>query len=151
MMSGDVKCWPKRESGKAYRRRCPTSVDFLEDMVAVKGWHPDCHERFIEAAAELKELQAIVAELPKCWRLVDGELKRDCPVVPNTTERLWYSHPGSGAIYERTYEANMDDARSHRRGYHETVWISVADCFNSLEAAKFAKHAADQRAEEESP
>ncbi len=38
-----------------------------------------------EAADEIERLQAIVDALPKCWRLTDGVLVKDVPVVPGMT------------------------------------------------------------------
>ena len=32
--------------------------------------------------AQLTQRDAVIDKLPKCWRLVDGALVKDCPVVP---------------------------------------------------------------------
>ena len=45
------------------------------------------HCAFDAAASGLEAAEAIVDALPKCWRLVDGELVQDCPVVPGM--RVW--------------------------------------------------------------
>ncbi len=75
-MSGDVRCWPNRKTAKAYRKRCPTSLDFLRDMASVKDWHPDCTERFVEAADELERLQLEVADSKETLRQLTA-LKAD--------------------------------------------------------------------------
>ncbi len=35
-----------------------------------------------ECLDEIESLQAVVKQLPKCWRLVDGKRVQDVPVVP---------------------------------------------------------------------
>jgi hypothetical protein len=79
---------------------------------------------------EVEQLRAIVSLLRKTK---DGR-----PVVPHHHTRLWYVHP-KGEIYERTYEANMDDARSHRDAGNNVVWVSVEDCYSTREAAEAAR------------
>lgn len=44
---------------------------------------------------QLADLQAIVAKLPKCWRLVDGVLVKDCPVVLGVTRVYYVLHSWS--------------------------------------------------------
>ena len=79
------------------------------------------------AKQEIERLKAIVNMLPKT---ADG-----VPAVPHWTTRLWYKHPDSGVIYERTFEADMEDARSHRVGGN-CVWVSVRECYSTRESAE---------------
>jgi hypothetical protein len=88
-----------------------------------------------EQEAEIERLHAIVDKLPKT---ADG-----VPTLPSNSTRLWYVHPYSGEVYERTYEVDLDDARSHRSHVRdertEVTWISVRECYSTLEAAEKAK------------
>jgi hypothetical protein len=79
---------------------------------------------------EVEHLQAIVDKLPKT--------KDGVPVVPCPTTRLWYIHPGSRLVYERTYEADLEDARTHHSG-EDVAWLGVRDCYSTREAAQAAK------------
>ena len=112
-----------------------------------------CMERELEAAAEIERLQADAATTKK---LLDDTLrsagrlgsivdllkktKDGVPVVPHYTTRLFYVHPGSGETYERTYEADLDDARSHLGKHGNVVWVSVEDCYSTKEAADAARN-----------
>ena len=78
---------------------------------------------------ENAELRAVVDKYPKT---ADGE-----PACPGMN--LWYEHPGSGKMYRRTYNPDLDDAVPHRVGYHETVWIDVQKCYSSLESLEAGK------------
>ena len=80
---------------------------------------------------ECERLQAIVDLLKKT--------KDGMPVVPHYTTRLFYVHPGSGELYERTYEADMADARSCYDKDIAVVWVSVEDCYSTKEAAEAAR------------
>lgn len=71
--------------------------------------------------------EAIVARLPKCWRLDDnGKLVQDVPVVPTVS-----------SVYERRY-VNPD----HALIIMATIVINAghaAKCFSTREAAEAAK------------
>ena len=104
--------------------RYEEALDIIEEDAAEIG----------DLKAEIKRLKAIVNMLPKT---ADG-----VPAVPHWTTRLWYKHPDSGVIYERTFEADMEDARTHwvstypdRRG-GERVWVGVEQCYSTREAAE---------------
>ena len=56
------------------RRKYRDVDDFLQDMAAVEGWHPDIKAWFEKTRAELGRLQAIIDSLP---RTADG-----VPVIP---------------------------------------------------------------------
>lgn len=92
-------------------------------------------------AAELARLRTLEAALPKT---ADG-----VPVVPGSGSRLWYIHPDSHTIYERSYTADMRDARSHWIGdhqeRHDVVWIGVEQCYSTREAAEAAREAEKAR------
>jgi hypothetical protein len=76
-------------------------------------------------------LAAIVAKLPKCWRLVDGKLVQDEPVYIGKT--LWYlglhNYPVSFVVYALAPLFAGDDDR---------LWIGLRDCCASREAAEAA-------------
>ena len=84
------------------------------------------------------ERYCLFCEIGRLGAIVDllKKTKDGMPVVPHYTTRLWYIHPGSGEIYERTYEADMDDARSCHDKDNNVVWVSVEDCYSTAEAAR---------------
>lgn len=107
-------------------------------------WHEELLELRAERdalAAELARLRTLEAALPKT---ADG-----VPVVPGSGSRLWYIHPDSHTIYERSYTADMRDARSHWIGdhqeRHDVVWIGVEQCYSTREAAEAAREAEKAR------
>jgi len=113
------------ELGRAKQEieRLKAIVDCCSDLVPPN----DSLEVNERVAVEVERLKAIVNMLPKT---ADG-----VPAVPHWTTRLWYKHPDSGVIYERTFEADMEDARSHRVGGN-CVWVSVRECYSTRESAE---------------
>ena len=103
------------------------------------GWKRDGRElpELVQAMADA------VAKLPKCWRLVDGELKQDCPVVPGMD--VWFAEGFESSTFRRCIVGEI--------GPHGNVrlWITEGvrclglnpsrECYNSLTAAKFAQQA----------
>ena len=98
---------------------------------------PICH-----FCMQREDLHKIVDKLPKCWRLVDGELVQDCPVVPG--ENLYAIQPNlyPGVIHpcgfiDLTLEG--DDGVPFgrvRTADGEEFLVSVDYAANSPEAAK---------------
>ena len=67
------------------------------------------------ACKKIEQLQEIVDKLPKCWRLVDGELVQDVPVVPGMAVHYIDYRQGGDRVIPRTVQ-----------GVDETGWcISV--------------------------
>jgi hypothetical protein len=96
-----------------------------------------CKNKLLVDKAEYERLKRLEAALPKT---ADG-----VPIVPGPESRLWYIHPDSHTIYERSYTADMRDARSHWIGdhqeRHDVVWIGVEQCYSTREAAEAAREA----------
>jgi hypothetical protein len=90
----------------------------------------------VEMQKEIKELKKKLDDLKsKLKKTKDG-----VAVVPNSDTPLWYIHPNSKKVYERSYQAYLDDAHSHwvygKDGEKdEVVWISVSDCYYFREEA----------------
>ena len=93
--------------------------------------------RYDDLAHYMERLEAIVGKLKKT--------ADDVPVVPHSDTRLWYIHPKTGEIYERTYEADLDDTRCHRDRKGGVVWVSVEESYSTREAAEAAKRERDER------
>ena len=64
--------------------KCGTASGWIWTVVD-QHWCPSC------MAVELIRLQAIIAKLPKCNRLVGRKLVCDCPVVPGMV--VWIASP----------------------------------------------------------
>lgn len=102
-------------------------------------------EREREAAVEqlrarLAELEAVVATLPKCWRLVDGKLVCDKPVTPRMEVWFWNGFPdcrieGPEKVTEITFDEHDPDAEL------EVNEESPCHFYDSREAAEAAKNA----------
>ena len=99
--------------------------------------HSAISDEVYAAAREMERLEAIVGKLKKTADRV--------PVVPHSDTRLWYIHPKTGKIYERTYEADLDDTRCHRDRKGGVVWVSVEESYSTREAAEAAKRERDER------
>lgn len=90
----------------------------------------------VEMQKEIKELKKELDDLKaKLKKTKDGVV-----VVPNSDTPLFYIHPNSKRIYERQYQAYLDDAHSHwmygKDGEKdEVVWISVEDSYFFREEA----------------
>ena len=91
--------------------------------------------------SQLARLQSIVDKLSKCWRLVDGVLVQDCPVVIGETE-LWWCPPAYsmlepcflGICFCITY--GMKLGRPHAYGLRGGGPHAIDDCCNTREAAE---------------
>ena len=71
---------------------------------------------------EVEDLQAVVKQLPKCWRLNEaGERVRDVPVVPGM-EVFWFwpDVPERGAVLKHEVMAIHQDGVTLRAVYHST-------------------------------
>lgn len=83
-------------------------------------------------------LQAIVDTVPKCWQLVDGELKQTCPVVPGMT--VWVPAEGEAVGYWRIFVKGV-----HASGHVETAiggsprFFDLGVCYNTREAAEASR------------
>ena len=102
------------------------------------------HERPLEQTIRLvcelritrvtERLQAIVDKLPKCWRLKDGKLVQDVPVVPGMDVWICLGHGHSvqmlvvGVLID-----NRVTLMFHSK--HRTV-EQAADCYSTREAAE---------------
>jgi len=84
------------------------------EAAACKTWM----DRANKAEAQLAEAQAVIDKLPKCWRLADGELVRDVPMVPKLVYYAWCRD-----------QYDSDDSEEH---LCELVWWKGGgdDCFN---------------------
>ena len=89
------------------------------------------------------ELEAIVDELPKCWRLVDGELREDCPVVPGMVMYFLFGPSFRIELYERTVRTIEADGWLTwvEEGPEQSGGRNSEDCCNSRAAAEFVKQA----------
>jgi carbon storage regulator len=92
--------------------------------------------------AERDRLAAIIEVLPKCWRLVDGELRQDEPVVVGSTG-LWWLHP----VYRDDDPIYLGVCFCITRGImNGAPWAMagtstqhpLSECYNSKEAADAA-------------
>ena len=102
---------------------------------AINGY-PKVQTVRCELHSRIDRLQAIVGELPKCWRLNDAktELVCDCPVVPGMT------------MYSIRVKCSCSGCQDGTRiaKYTPDSWESLmswmdSSTYNTLEAAKFAK------------
>lgn len=89
------------------------------------------HIKARQAAQLLIRLQA------ELERLQDGlrQTKDGVTVVPNGT-RVYYRYPDSRKVYARSYEADLDDPRSHHDSDGTVVWVAIGDCYSTREAAE---------------
>lgn len=104
-------------------------------------------EALSQKDSENARLQAIVDALPKCWRLKDGELVQDVPVVPGM--RLWW--PSLGGIrsmevvslgdLSSDWPATVRMAATSEPSASLYRW-HVQGCYNTREAAEHAAEAA---------
>lgn len=111
------------------------------------------HAAYAAGAEGMAELQAIVAALPKCNRLVVGDGKKrlvqDCPIVPG----MEITVPGRGVCEDELWEIKVTAVDG--RGFITTNIGGRAQhwhcslCFDSPEAAEFTREQADKRAMEE--
>lgn len=97
----------------------------------------------------VEPLLAIVDKLPQCWRLVDGQLVQDVPVLPGMT--LW-----SVRIWDikRIEVVSLDDLTSDwpatirmgASGERGTLYRwHVQGCYSTLEAAEAATEAKEAK------
>jgi len=88
----------------------------------------------VDARAEIEQLRAIVAKLPKCWRLVDGKRVQDVPVVVEM--KVWVKYRNSKTPFPITVDAveRGGGIRSWRIGR----W-PVSECYDTQEAAEAAR------------
>ena len=84
-------------------------------------------------------LQAIVAELPKCWQFNTDktELVQDCPVVPGMT--VFAVRRGCVVPKHRIVEFVVYVIDPTTIGDCDRLRFQVEDCYNTLEAVEFAK------------
>jgi hypothetical protein len=87
------------------------------------------------------ELEAIVATLPKCNRLVDGKIVCDKPVTPGMTIWYWLSDGEPGLPSENSM---LISCKLH--SFHRTTtltemdgWLQFQYCYDTLEAAEAAR------------
>lgn len=84
-----------------------------------------------------ESLQAVVAALPKCWRLNDaGERVQDVPVVPGM--KVFYRHAVRGTIYSDV----IADLVPYSTDPESSIWaggeIGVDQCASTEAAARAA-------------
>lgn len=115
-------------------------------------WTTTCKEA-IQHLAHVRELEATVDALPKCWQLKGDktELVQDCPVVPGMTVYWMYPTARSGGTEccstsgrVRYVETMAPEDSRNMFVYPIEVETDngkpyLRDCYNSLEAAEFAK------------
>lgn len=129
MMGGDP-IWSDRETDDTLRERCPTNEEFLLDMAGIE-FGPPYKRRFAEAADELTRLRAIVAALPKCYRLVDGKPVQDCAVVPG----MMVYHPCSDGTIEAKELTDWHDVIDLLDGWFDP-FANSRECAEALAARK---------------
>ena len=91
--------------------------------------------------AELARLQEIVDKLPKCWRLVDGELVQDQPFVPQHVS-LWYWTVQGTIIQRGILGSDWSNYQHQWRidfGTHGSHPVAATACYSTLQAAEAAK------------
>ncbi len=95
-----------------------------------------------DAIIELDRLQAIVAKLPKCWRLVDGVLVTDCPVVPGMNAWVcgrYNPTPEPVGILSTTLEGEDNDGVEVRDGDGREWFVGYENLYDTKEAAEAAR------------
>jgi len=69
------------------KTECPDYKSEIEDLKAERDrWHVLANNLQDARVGDLilrEELQAVIDKLPKCWRILDGELVQDVPIVPD--------------------------------------------------------------------
>ena len=98
-------------------------------MSCEHGHHPD--DQCTECGTCLKcasDDALVVDKLPKCWRLVDGELVQDCVVVPSRDAVYYMCDAGLAHVAVEWYKGEWVSS------VHCSVRVS--DCANTPEAAK---------------
>ena len=91
-----------------------------------------------EALDAIESLQAVIAALPKCWRLNDaGERVQDVPVVPGM--HIWFMWCGIPTEWDVT---GVHDGRYHylnlSHATHGSVYRSAVSCYSTEAAARAA-------------
>ena len=86
---------------------------------------------------EADRLQTIIAKLPKCWRLVNGQLVQDVLIVAGMT--AWYltalAPQGIRESAVRSYECRID---GWWVWFTEQNYRRPEDCYSSRESAETA-------------
>lgn len=82
--------------------------------------------------AQVKEQAEVIDKLPKCWRLVDGKMVRDVPVVPGM--QVWY-YSINGYLKKRTV---LWIRRSGNLMFHRKRLRHSTGCYSTREAAEAA-------------
>ena len=107
-----------------------------------------------EREAKVARLQAIVDKLPKCWRLVEGKLVQDVPVVPGMVLyrcRRAYRADGEAEWVFLSEEATYITAGGimiNEAGHPGVTQTWCADyCCSSELAARIAAEAAKEKAD----
>ncbi len=89
---------------------------------------------FCAARREIARLQAIIDKLPKCWRLLDGKLVQDVPVMPGMKLLC------NGDWWEVESISNTGAVRlADYRGGTRYLSVFGENCHNSREAAEAAE------------
>jgi hypothetical protein len=101
----------------------------LDKMLGTPHDEGSAIDRVVVLGAKLRRLQATVFKLPKCYRLKDGELVRDVPIVP--TMRVW-----RGDNYETDGEMVDSVLYSGARLGVRGEWYCEFTLADSYEAAK---------------
>jgi len=68
--------------------------------------------------AKIERLQAIIDKLPKCWRLQDGKLVQDVPVVPGTD--FWKVLGPTGSTWIRKVRVSLTCSTVDASGWNRT-------------------------------
>jgi len=96
---------------------------------------------------ELRKANKIIDALPKCWRLNDGELVQDVPVVPGMDFWLkrWFLDHGVDA-WRITGPDAVDRIQSDDNDGTFTINDTYGPhaCYDSREAAEFALNQVNQ-------
>jgi len=99
--------------------------------------HGECRYEIHQLEAEVKRLQAIVAKLPKCWRLVDGKLVQDVPMTPEMKVFVRYDDDivRGPFVVAGVYSKKVQWVSPDSVGY---VGARFSCCYDTQEAAEAA-------------
>lgn len=104
----------------------------------LKKLEEECDELRTQLAKQQREmaaLRAVVSQLPKCWRVVDGKLAQDVPVVPGMD--AWLTEPDVHCVMVTTID-DRDNCETHFHGFRHSL-VGAICLFDSREAAEKAR------------